>query len=87
MWITLQAHQFKWNKVNIPEVKGDGIDAMSIFYENPNHREKFFKLDTVQGIEKTTTSVPIVVMLPLILGPIFCGEDKTSWELHRIVKS
>ena len=26
-------------------------------------------------------------MLPSILGPIFCGEEKTSWELHRIVKS
>ena len=26
-------------------------------------------------------------MLPSILGPIFCGEEKTSWELHIIVKS
>ena len=25
---------------------------MSIFYDNPNHRGKFFKLDTVQDIEK-----------------------------------
>ena len=60
---------------------------MSVFYDNHNHREKFLKLDTVKGIEKTKTSVPIVVMLPSILSPIFCGEEKTSWELHRIVKS
>ena len=60
---------------------------MSIFYDNPNHREKFFILDTVQDIEKTTTSVPIVVILPSTLGPIFCGEGKRSWELHRILKS
>ena len=26
-------------------------------------------------------------MLPSILRPIFYGEEKTSWELHRIVKS
>ena len=26
-------------------------------------------------------------MLPSILGPIFYGEEKTPWELHRIVKS
>ena len=26
-------------------------------------------------------------MLPSILGPIFCGEEKTPWELHQIVKS
>ena len=32
------------------------------------------------------TYVPIVVMLPAILGTIFCNEGKTSWELHRIVK-
>ena len=32
-------------------------------------------------------SVPIVVMIPSILGPIFCGEEKIPWELHRIVKS
>ena len=25
-------------------------------------------------------------MLPSILGPIFCGEGKTSWELHIILK-
>ena len=41
----------------------------------------------MQDIEKTTKSVPIVVMLPSILGPIFCGEEKKSRELHRIVKS
>ena len=85
--ITLQTRQFRWKKVNIPKVKGYETDLMSIFYNNPNNREKFFKLDFVQDIEKTTTSVPIVVMLPSILGPIFCGEGKTSWEYHRIVKS
>ena len=26
-------------------------------------------------------------MLPSILGPILCGEEKTSWELHIIMKS
>ena len=26
-------------------------------------------------------------MLSSILGPILCGEENTSWELHRIVKS
>ena len=41
----------------------------------------------MQGIEKTTTSVPIFVILPSILGPIFCGEEKTSWGLRRIFKS
>ena len=50
--ITLQAHQFKCKKVNIPKVKGDGTDAMSIFYDNPNHSETFLKLDTVQDMEK-----------------------------------
>ena len=60
---------------------------MSRFYNNPNHREKFLELDTLQDIEKTTPSVPIVVMIPSIFDPIFCGEKKTLWELHRIVKS
>ena len=67
---------FRWNKVNIPKVKGDGTDAMSIFYNNTNHREKFLKLDAVQDIEKTTTAVSIVVMLPSVLGPTLCGEEK-----------
>ena len=49
--------------------------------------KKFFKLDTVQDIEKTTTYVPIVVMIPSILGPIFCGEEKNAWELHIILIS
>ena len=87
MWITLQSCQFKWKKVNIPKVKGYGTDAMSIFYYNPNNREEFLKLYFVQDTEKTTTSVPFVVMLPSILGPIFCGEEKSPWELHIIVKS
>ena len=52
VWITLQARQFRWKKVNIPTVKGDGTDAMSIFYDNTNNREKFCKLDTVKDIEK-----------------------------------
>ena len=41
----------------------------------------------MQNIEKSTTSVPIVVILPSIFGPIFCGEGKMSWELHIIVKA
>ena len=44
MWITLQYLQFKWNKVNIPKVKGDGTDGMSIFYDNTNHRGNFLNL-------------------------------------------
>ena len=85
--ITLQDRQFKWKKVNIPKVKEYGIDAMSIFYDNPNDRGKFFKLDTVQDMGKTTTSVTIVVILPSILFPVFCVEGGTSWKLHSIVKS
>ena len=38
VWITLQARQFKWRKVNISKVKGYGTDFMSIFYNNTNHR-------------------------------------------------
>ena len=75
-----------WKKVNIPKVKRDGTDLMSILYADPNHREKFLKLDTVQDEGKTTTYVPIVVMMPAIFGPIFCYEEKKSWELHGIVK-
>ena len=52
---------------------------ISIFYDDTNHREKFLKLDNVQDEGKTTTYVPIVVMLPEILGLIFCREEKTSW--------
>ena len=52
VWITLQSRQFKWKKVNVPKLKGSGTYAMSIFYSNPNHRETFFKFDTVQDIEK-----------------------------------
>ena len=26
-------------------------------------------------------------MLPEILGPIFCDEEKKSWDLYRIVKT
>ena len=76
VWITLQDRQFRWKKLNIPNVKGDGTDAMSIFYNIPNNRDFVFKHDTVQDIETTITSVPIFVMLPSILGPIFCGEAK-----------
>ena len=35
-----------------------------------------FKLETGQDEDKTTTYVPIVAMLPEILGPIFCDEEK-----------
>ena len=86
VWITLQARQFKWKKLNIPKVKGYGTDLMSIFYSDTNHRGKLLKLGTVQDEGKTTTYVPIVFMLPAILGPIFCDEVKTSWELHVIVR-
>ena len=51
VWIILQARQFKWKKVKIPKVKGYGTDAMSILYDNTNHREKFLKLDTMQDIK------------------------------------
>ena len=47
VWITLQARHFRWKNVNIPKVKGYGKDAMSVFYNNPNHKENIFKLDTV----------------------------------------
>ena len=40
VWITLQSLRVKWNKVNISKMKGDRTDLMSIFYSNPNHREK-----------------------------------------------
>ena len=43
VWITLQTRQFNWNKVNITKVKGDGTDTLSILYNIPNNREKFFK--------------------------------------------
>ena len=87
VWITLQFRQFNWKKVNITKVKGDGTDAMSILYNIPNHRETFLKLDTVQDIEKKTTYVTVVVILPLILGPIFCDEEEKLWDFHKIVKS
>ena len=87
VWITLQACQFKWKRVIVQKVKRDGIDLMSIFYTNTNHREKCFRLYTVQEKGETTTYVPIVFMLSSILGSIFCGEVNTTWELHRIVKA
>ena len=71
MWITLQAHQFKWKELNIPKGKGDGAHLMSIFYTDPNHRETFLKLDTLQDKEKTTTYVPSVDILPASLGLFF----------------
>ena len=40
-WITLQARQFKFEKVIILSVKGYGTELMSIFYSNHNHRESF----------------------------------------------
>ena len=70
VWITLQSPKFNWKKEKIPKVKGDGTDTMYILNNNPKHREKFLQLDTVQDIV-TKTSVPIVVMLPSILGPIY----------------
>ena len=38
VWITLQARQFRWKKVNISKVKGYGKDRMSIIYDNPKNR-------------------------------------------------
>ena len=52
VWITLQDCQFKWKKVKIPKVKGNGTDAMSIFYDNPNHREMFLNLILCRTQEK-----------------------------------
>ena len=46
-----------------------------------------FKLDTVQDMKTITTHVLIGGMLPSILGPIFCGEERVSWEMQRIVKA
>ena len=31
--------------------------------------------------------MPIVVMLPSILGPTFCGKEKKSYEFHIIVRA
>ena len=83
VWITLQARQLKWRKVNIPKVKGYGTDAMSIFYDNPNHLESFLNL-TIFRTEGEKTSVPIVVMLPSILGPIFYGEGKWHGSCKKL---
>ena len=44
VWITIQAHQLKWEKVINPKVKVCGTDLMSIFYNNPNYRETFLYL-------------------------------------------
>ena len=41
----------------------------------------------MQDEGKPATYVPIVFMLPSILGPIFCDEGKTSREFPIIVKS
>ena len=87
VWITLQARKFEWKKVTIPKLKEYETDLVSIFYADPKHRENFFKLETGQVEDKTKTYIPIVFMPPAILGPIFCGEEKTSWGLHGIVKS
>ena len=76
VWITLQARQFNWKRVTITKVEGDDSNLMPIFYTNTNHRETFLKIDTVQDKEKTTTDVPIVVMVPAIIGQFFCGEGK-----------
>ena len=42
IWSTFQVRQFRWKKVKNQKVKGYGTDAMSLFYNNPIHREKFF---------------------------------------------
>ena len=39
VWITIQSHQFKRNKVTISKVKGYEIDLMSIFYVDSNNSD------------------------------------------------
>ena len=70
VWISLQARQLKCKNAIIPKLKGDRTDLMFIFYADPKRREKFFKPDTVKDEGKTTAYMPIVVMLPEILGSI-----------------
>ena len=55
---------------------------MYILNNNPKHREKFLQLDTVQDIV-TKTSVPIVVMLPSILGPIYVVRKNFMGVAHN----
>ena len=52
VWIILQARQFKWKNLNILKVKGDGTDARSILYDNPNHREFFLNLTLCRTYKK-----------------------------------
>ena len=56
VWITLQARQFRGEKLNITKVKLYGTDTMSVFYDNNYHREKVFKPFTVQDIKKYNIS-------------------------------
>ena len=76
VWITLQAHQSKWKRVIIPKFQGDGTYLMSIFYADPNHREKFLNLTLCRTRKKQQHTCQFVFMLTAILGPIFCDEEK-----------
>ena len=60
---------------------------MSTFYNEKKNREKFFKLDSVQAADSMVANIPQVVMLPTLLGPVFADENKTAWELYKIVKA
>ena len=65
--ILCNSHEVFPSPQNIgPRIEGSmtTIATDVVVFPCPNNREKFFKLDFVQDIEKTTTSVPIVVMLP-----------------------
>ena len=53
--------------------KGEGIwDRLDVDLLCQSQTQgRVFKLDTVQDEDKTTTYMPIVVILPVDLGPIF----------------
>ena len=90
VWIILQSRNFEKEKETIPKVEGDVTYLISIFYADPNYREKVFKMDILQEEEKTTTYIPIFVMMPAILGPIFvmrknwakdCRHHDKNWYI------
>ena len=56
--------------------KGEGIwERLDVhILRQSKTKGKVFKLENMQDEEKLTAYVPIVVMLPAIIGPIFCYE-------------
>ena len=86
MWISLQAIHFKWKDVEIPIIKDDESDTMSIFYNERKKRNTYFKLDNVPAEDRMVTNIPQVIMLPTLLGPVFADDTKTAWDLYVIVK-